>query len=429
MTKIHPTYDVAVIGGGPAGMMAAGRAAELGARVVLVEGSRRPGTKLLMTGNGRCNLTNTGHDTRGLVAMFGAGGKFLLSAFTAFGVEATIAFFEARGVRTKTEPGGRVFPVSDRAADVLASLTRYMSQGGVTVMAGARVTGLDADGGRITRARLSDGGTVEANNFIVCTGGRSFPRTGSDGAGHGWLSALGHTVTALTPALAPLKVSEPWVRELEGASLSGAGLTLSLDGKKALRCTGEVVFTRNGISGPAALNISGTVGGLAGRGPASLAIDLMPDTDVAALDAKLQALFREKQNRTAINCVTGLLTPKLAPVFLKLSGIDADEQVNRISRARRLALVRLLKGLPLTVTGVGGFDRAMVTRGGVSLKEVDGKTMRSKLVENLYLAGEVLDLDGPSGGYNLQMCWSTGYVAGCGAGRQRSSAGPGRHPP
>lgn len=411
------SHDVAVIGGGPAGMIAAGRAAELGARVVLIEGNPRPGRKLLMTGGGRCNLTNAGYDARTLAARFGKRGKFLMSAFTAFGVDATLGFFEERGLRTKVEAGGRVFPATDRAGDVLGVLLRYMARGGVTVMAGTRVSGLEAEAGRIVRARLADGGTVSAGNFIVCTGGRSYPKTGSDGSGLGWLASLGHTITPLTPALAPVIVSEPWVRELEGASLDGAALRAYQGGKVIAESSGEVVFTRKGISGPAALDLSGAVGELLGRGEVLLSIDLMPELDVAAVDAHLLDVFKQEQNRSTINCVSGLLTPKLAPAFIMLAGIEPDMRVNRISRSQRLALAGLIKALPFTVTGVGGFDRAMVTRGGVSLKEVDSKTMRSKLVENLFLAGEVLDLDGPSGGYNLQMCWSTGYVAGGAAGR------------
>jgi len=411
--QTHPEiFDVAVIGGGPAGMMAAGRAAESGARVVLIEKNSRPGRKLLLTGNGRCNLTNAEPDARRLVERYGREGKFLFSAFSVFGVAETLGFFERMGVSTKTEESNRVFPKSDRAQDVLSALLDYTKTGGVTLLTGSSVEGLEVSGGRVVCARLADGSHVAADSFIVCTGGRSYPKTGSTGEGFKWLKALGHTLTPQRPALTPVRVKETWVRDVEGASLTDAGLTAYLDGRNKFHVRGDAVFTRDGLSGPMVFDISGAIGGLMDTGTVTLSLDLIPDEGTDALDGRMQEMFALNQNRRIKNCISGFLTPKLAPTYMALAGIDGEERINKLTREERQGLVRFIKGAVLTVSGLGGFDRAMLTKGGVSLKEVDGKTMRSKVVENLFLAGEVLDLDGPTGGYNLQICWSTGYVAG-----------------
>jgi hypothetical protein len=412
-------FDIAVIGGGPAGMMAAGRAAELGASVVLIEKNAKPGRKLLMTGNGRCNLTQAEYDTRRLVEKYGRNGKFLFSAFTAFGVRETLDFFHDRGLATRPEDDGRIFPASEHAGDVLNVLMGYTQSGGVTFFTGHAVAGLEAEGGRIKAARLADGSVINARSFIICTGGKSYPATGSTGEGFEWLAKLGHTITPLKPSLAPITVKEAWLRDAEGASFAGAALTIYQSGKKKATVTGDGVFTRNGISGPAALNASRDIGELMESGEVTMTLDLLPGISTAELDNRVRKVFGFNMNRLIRNIITELVTPKLAPVFMKLAGIDPESQVNKVSREQRLALVKLVKGLPMTVAGVGGFDRAMVTRGGVSLKEVDSKTMRSKLTGNLFLAGEVLDIEGPTGGYNLQACWSTGYVAGTHAERKK----------
>lgn len=400
-------------------MTAAGRAAQLGAKVALIEKNAKPGRKLLMTGNGRCNLTQAEYDTRRLVEKYGRNGKFLFSAFTAFGVRETLDFFHGRGLPTRPEDDGRIFPASERAGDVLNVLMGYAQSGGVTFMTGHSVAGLEAENGRITGARLADGSTVNARSFIICTGGKSYPATGSTGEGFEWLKSLGHTITPLKPSLAPITVKETWLRDAEGASFAGAELTVYQGGKKKSTITGDGVFTRNGMSGPAALNASREIGALLESGEVTITLDLLPGISAAELDARVRKVFGFNMNRLIRNIITELITPKLAPVFMKLAGIDPETQVNKVSREQRIALVKHVKGLPMTVAGIGGFDRAMVTRGGVSLKEVDSKTMRSKVIENLYLAGEVLDIDGPTGGYNLQVCWSTGYVAGTHAAEGR----------
>jgi predicted Rossmann fold flavoprotein len=408
--------DIAVIGAGPAGMMAAGRAAELGAKVLLIEKNSRPGKKLLMTGGGRCNITHYEPDARMMAEGYGACGKYLLSALSAFGVVETIEFFQRRGLPTKVEPDGRVFPASDSAQDVLVVLMNYMKAGGVKLRTGTAVTGIRAEKGRIASVE-TQAGDIIAGRYIVCTGGRSYPATGSSGELFGYLKRLGHKVTPLAPALVPVTVNEAYTKEAEGASLEGAGVGIWRDGKKLAATLGDVVFTARGLSGPAVLNISGKIRELMADGPLELSLDLFPDNNIERLDGTLRQVFEGSPNRLYKNALTGVVSPKIARVILALSGIPPDMRLNKISRKDRRRLAGILKGLVLTVKGLGGFERAMVTSGGVSTDEVQQGSMRSKLYENLYFAGEVLDLDGPTGGYNLQIAWSTGYIAGEGAAR------------
>jgi predicted Rossmann fold flavoprotein len=412
MSTKDTIYDVAVIGGGPAGMMAAGRAAELGAKVVLIEKKPRLGTKLLMTGGGRCNLTQAEFDTRRLVEAYGPNGKFLYSAFSRFGVAGTMEFFESRGLKLKTEAGGRVFPKSDRAADVLKVLSDYLRKGKVKVLTRTPVAGISSGDGAITGIRL-DENEITAAHYIVCTGGKSYPSTGSTGEAYRWLKRLGHTITPLVPVLAPVRVREGWVRRAEGASVTDAALHLLVNSKNKATARGEAVFTRDGLSGPAALDMTRLMRGHR-DGDMTLVLDLRPDTGLEELDRELIALFREHENMLAGNCISLALSPKLAPLYMKLSGISPGTRVNSVTRDERKKLAGLIKGLTMGVSGISRFNRAMVTGGGVGLDEIDQKTMRSKLVPNLSIVGEVLDLDGPTGGYNLQICWSTGYVAGDG---------------
>lgn len=410
MSTNDTLYDVAVIGGGPAGMIAAGRAAELGAKVVLIEKKPRLGTKLLMTGGGRCNLTHEEYDTGRLVESYGPNGKFLFSAFSRFGVAETRDFFASRGLKLKTEKGGRVFPESDRASDVLKVLSGYLREGKVKVHTRSPVNGISSRDGIVTGLRLPEDG-ITASHYILCTGGKSYPATGSTGEGYAWLKRLGHTITPLVPVLAPIRVRENWVRRIEGASVRDAQLMLFVDGKKKASEQGEAVFTRDGVSGPMALDMTRRMREFSGHNM-TLSLDLRPDSGLDALDGELVVLFQEYENMLMENCIRGTLTPKLAPLCLELAGIDPRMRVNRVSKIMRKRLAGLIKELRMTVAGTGGFKRAMVTGGGVALGEVDQKTMRSKLVANLSIAGELLDLDGPTGGYNLQVCWSTGLAAG-----------------
>ncbi len=408
-------YDEAVIGGGPAGMMAAGRAGELGARVVLLEKNNRPGIKLLMTGKGRCNITNKIEEPRMMAERYGKNGKFLLSLFHRFGTEDVISFFESRGVMTKVEKGNRVMTKNDRSQDVLDALLGYLKEGKVEMKFNSEVKEIIRKENRIEKIILADGEEIIADKFIVCTGGKSYPVTGSTGDGYAWAKNLGHTVTDLSPALTPVIVKEKIVKELEGLSLKDAEIGVYKNDKKIDSKSGDALFTGDGMSGPIVINMSKIIAREL-PGKVELRIDFMPELDLEALDRKIQKEFQEGNNKLFRNSLDGLLPQKLIPVIIRLSEIDPEKKVNLVTREERKGLLNFLKSFSFEVKGVMGFEKAMVTSGGISLNEVDPKTMRSKIIENLFFSGEVLDLDGPTGGYNLQICWSTGYAAGEAAG-------------
>lgn len=404
-------YDIAIIGGGPAGMMAAGRAGELGARVVLLEKNNRPGIKLLMTGKGRCNITNKIEEPRMMAERYGKNGKFLLSLFHRFGTEDVISFFESRGVMTKVEKGNRVMTKNDRSQDVLDALVGYLKEGKVEVRYNSEAKEIIRKENRIEKIVLADGEEVVADKFIICTGGKSYPVTGSTGDGYAWAKNLGHTVTSLLPALTPVIVKEKIVKELEGLSLKGVEISAYKDDKKIDSKSGEALFTGDGMSGPIIINMSKVIAREL-PGKVELRIDFMPELDLKALDQKIQKEFQEGNNKLFRNSLDSLLPQKLIPVIIRLSEIDPEKKVNLVTREERKNLLHFLKSFSLEVGGVMGFEKAMITSGGISLSEIDPKTMRSKIIDNLFFAGEVLDLDGPTGGYNLQICWSTGNAAG-----------------
>jgi len=404
-------YDVAVIGGGPAGMIAAGRAGERGARVILLEKNNNLGRKLLATGHGRCNITNMLADNKETVGVYGKNSKFLFYAFNKFGVRDAINFFNKLGVAVKTENRGRVFPLSDKANDVRLALFRYLKNGGVKIRPGAEVKTITAADHKISKVILENNEEIFAKNFIICAGGKSRPRTGSTGDGFKWLKNLGHAITPPRPALVPIIVKEKIVKSLEGLSLANAEVGIYRNNKKITGQSGGIVFTADGLSGPAILDLSGDVGSLL-PGAIALQIDFQPEIEAAELEKKIQNDFHHSRNKMFKNYLAGFLPPKLAPVIIKLSGINGLKQVNVITKAERQALLRALKKFTLEVKGLKSFAEAMITAGGVAVKEVDPRTMRSRLYQNLFLAGEILDLNGPTGGYNLQICWSTGYTAG-----------------
>jgi len=415
------TCDVAVIGGGPAGMMAAGTAARLGAAVVLLEKNRRSGRKLLITGKGRCNVTNADYDPRSFLDRFGKKGRRLNSALHAFGVEDAMNFFATRGCPLKVERGNRVFPVSDRSADVLRALRDYMKEGGVRVMEGHEALAMERDGNRIARV-VTSGGAFEAGSVILCTGGLSYPATGSTGSGFDFARALGHTVVPPRPSLVPVLLDADWVPELEGLSLRNVSVGVVRDGKTAAREFGEALFTAGGMSGPVVIDLSRVIGGLL-PAPLEISIDLKPALDHRALDARILRDFGENPTRQFKNSLGRLLPASLIPVIVRLSGIDPHRSVSHLGREERRRLVGLLKDLRAGVAGLEGYESAIITAGGVSLDEIDMRAMRSRIIHNLYFAGEIIDIDGPTGGYNLQVCWSTGYAAGrAAAGAQEGSA-------
>ncbi len=405
-------FDVAVIGGGPAGMMAAIKASELDARVLLLEKNETLGRKLLVTGQGRSNLTRAEFDVKMLAKRYGREGGFLLSALTAFGPKETINFFEKRGLKTKIERGKRIFPESDRAKDVLALLIRSLSKNNVEVKSNARVQQFFIQKNRIAKIILPDNTKITASNYIVATGGLSFPGTGSTGDGYLWLEKLGHKIEKLRPALVPMRIKEKWPQSAQGLSLKNVELTVLQDNKKQDSRFGEMLFTHFGVSGPIVLDLSFKVGELLDKGEVKLNLDLKPALTFEVLDRRIQNDFSKYRGKLFKNSLDDLLPQKMIPIIIQLSGIGPDKKVNEISRAERHQLVKLFKGLEMQVSGLLGFENAIITAGGVSLKEIDAKTMKSKLIENLFLAGEILNIHGPTGGYNLQQSWSTGYLAG-----------------
>lgn len=407
------TCDVAVVGGGPAGMMAGGTAASLGANVVLAEKNRRTGRKLLLTGKGRCNITNADYDPQSFLGRFGKQGRYLHSALSSFGVEDAMNFFEERGLPLKIERGNRVFPESDSAADVARVLRDYMDEHGVRIMAGIEIREMKCDKGHIASI-IADECMIVARQYILCTGGLSYPSTGSTGAGLDYARNIGHTIVTPRPSLVPVILREKWAGELEGLSLRNVSVSLFHGGKKSAEEFGEALFTSNGMSGPVIIDLSREIGKLL-PGTCELAIDLKPALDHRALDQRVQRDFRENPNRLFKNSMGRLLPASLIPVIVRLSRIDPDKKVNIISGEERKRLVSLLKDLRAGVAGIEGFDKAIITAGGVSLDEIDMRTMRSRIIDNLYFSGEILDIDGPTGGYNLQVCWSTGHCAGASA--------------
>jgi predicted Rossmann fold flavoprotein len=404
-------YDIAVVGGGPAGMMAAGRAAKLGAKVVLIEKNETLGKKLMITGKGRCNFTHNEFDIRKFAEKFGRSGRFLYSALAVFGVREVIDFFKSRGVKGRVEQGDRIFPEKGNAQDILNVLVKYLEEGKVNILLNNEVVGFKQEKGKISQALLRDR-QISAEKYIICVGGKAYPQTGSIGDGYRWAEQLGHTVIPPVPALNPVKTSEKWVKELQGLSLKNVSLKLFQNGKKQDERFGEMLFTHFGVSGPIVMDMSKNIGALLKKGPLKLILDLKPALDFKKLDKRIQRDFQEFKGRMFKNSLKGLLPLSMIPVIIKLSGVEPEKKVDYISREERNKLVHLLKELELTPTGLLGFKWSVVTSGGVALKEVNPNTMGSKKVENLYFAGEILDLDGPSGGYNLQKCWSTGYLAG-----------------
>jgi len=405
-------YDLIVIGGGPSGMMAAGRAAENDAHVLLLEKNRQLGTKLLLTGKGRCNLGNAEFNNRVFVEKFGKKGQFLFSPLSKFGVQDTINFFNKQGLPTKIERGKRVFPQSDKSIDVLNVLIRYLKKNKVEIKTQANVKKIICPKSIIENIVLTSGDKFKAKNYAVCTGGKSYPETGSDGAGYDWLKKMNHTIIDPKPALTSILIKERWVKELEGLSLKNVSISLYQSEKKVDERFGEALFTAWGMSGPVILDMSKNIGQLLEKGEVELVIDFKPALSFTVLDKRITRDFAEFNKKIFKNSLDKLLPKSLIPVIIRLSEIDPEKKVCEISKLERKKLIHLLKMFRLQIVKVDGFKKAIITAGGVDLKEVDSRTMRSKIIQNLYLAGEVLDLDGPTGGFNLQSCWSTGFTIG-----------------
>ncbi|NQT29275.1 MAG: NAD(P)/FAD-dependent oxidoreductase [Candidatus Saganbacteria bacterium] len=405
------SYDLAVIGGGPAGMMAAAVAAEGGAKVVLIEKNNQLGKKLLLTGKGRCNLTAAQEDLSIFIDFFGKNGKFLYPSLNAFGISDTVSFFNEKGLETKVERGKRVFPKSDKSEDVLKILMDYLKKNKVGVLYKCKVQKLVIKKSLIQKL-ITSKGEIKAKKYIIASGGLSYPSTGSSGDGYSWVSELGHTIIKTEPSLVPIKLKENWARDLEGLSLKNVAIRVFQNNKKKDERFGETLFTKDGLSGPIILDMSKEIGKLLKEAPVELQIDFKPALSFEKLDKRIQRDFLKNSNKMFKNSLDDLLPQKLIAVIIWLSGIDPEKKVNHITTKERSRFLHLLKELKVAVSGLYGFEKAVITAGGVSLKEIDPQTLCSKLINNLYFAGEILDLDGPTGGFNLQICWSTGYLAG-----------------
>ncbi len=392
-------------------MFAAIAAAENGNEVLLYEKNEKLGKKLFITGKGRCNLTNA-CDADTFYTSVISNPRFLYSSFGGYTNHDVIAFFERIGVRTKTERGGRVFPVSDHSSDVIRGLENELRRKGVEVKLHSEVKRIETKEGRFSRLFFSDGSAAEGDCCIVATGGLSYRATGSTGDGYRFAEEIGHTVKQCIPSLVPVEVKEPWVKELQGVSLKNVEVTVCDGKKKLFQEFGEMLFTHYGVSGPLLISASSRVGRKLMEKPLTLEIDLKPALDEEMLHKRILRDFEENQNRQFKNAVGKLFPAKLVPVMVRLSGILPEKKVNVISREERSNFVHLIKHLKMTLTKLRDYDEAIITKGGISTKEIDPKTMESKLMKGVYFAGEVLDLDALTGGFNLQIAWSTGYAAG-----------------
>lgn len=406
---------VIVVGGGPAGMFAAIAAAENGHAVTLLEKNEKLGKKLYITGKGRCNITNAG-DMDALFSNVMTNSKFLYSAFYAYDNLRVIDFFEKHGLATKTERGNRVFPVSDHSSDVIAVLYKVLREKRVEISLKTKVQELLTDeaesGKRVFGVRLSDGSCVNADAVIVATGGFSYQTTGSTGDGYRFAKEAGHGVTEIYPSLVPFYTKEDYVTQMQGLSLKNVRVCIR-DGKKLLYDEfGEMLFTHFGVSGPLMLSASAAIKPSLAQKELTMEIDLKPALTEEQLDARLLREFAEAKNKQFKNAVGHLFPSKMIPVMLDISGIDPEKKVNEITREERSGFIKKIKAFPVTLHGLRDFNEAIITRGGVKVREVNPSTMESKLVKGLYFCGELLDLDAMTGGFNLQIAWSTGYLAG-----------------
>ena len=401
---------VIIIGAGAAGLIAAAESARLGNQVLVIEKMQRPARKVMITGKGRCNITNACFDLEELISNVPTNPRFLYSAFSAFMPYDTIALIEELGVPTKIERGNRVFPVSDRAVDVVDALVKNAKQAGAKIIQGT-VTGFNVENNKIASVVLADGSTYECDSVAVCTGGKSYPATGSTGDGYLLAESVGHTVTPLKPSLISLVCRNNFIPRLQGLSLRNVAIKVT-DGEKNIYSDfGEMLFTHYGVSGPVILSASAHLSEPK-KHSYKISIDLKPALDDKTLDKRIQRDFAENNNKDFINSLFALLPNKLIPVIVKLSGIEPSTKCNQISREQRLNLVRLIKDFCVDITDFRPIEEAIITSGGVSVKEINPKTMKSKIIDNLYFAGEVIDVDAYTGGFNLQIAFSTGYLCG-----------------
>lgn len=402
---------VIVIGGGAAGMMAAYAAASCGHSVVLLEQNEKLGKKLFITGKGRCNVTNACEREK-LFENVVSNPKFLYSAFSEFDNGDLMELLRRAGCPLKVERGERVFPVSDHASDVTAALTRLLKERGVEVRLHVKVKEISVADGRVTGALLANGQYIRADAVVLATGGLSYPTTGSRGDGHRIAEGLGHTLKTCTPALTPMETAGQWCTSLQGLSLKNVTLTMRCGGKQIWSGFGEMLFTHFGISGPLVLSASSYYGKCKDKTAVTAAVDLKPALTMEQLDRRILRDFEENRNKQFKNVIGSLYPSRLVPVMILLSGIDGEKKIHEVTRQERSRLAEVTKNLTMRVTGLRDFAEAIITQGGVRVKEVNPSTMESKIVQGLYPVGELLDLDAVTGGFNLQIAWSTGYLAG-----------------
>ncbi len=394
-----------ITGAGAAGLMCAGRCAQNGFDVTVIEKMNRPARKLMITGKGRCNVTNALFDLDELISNVATNPRFMYSAFSNFMPYDTMAFFEELGVELKVERGNRVFPKSDKAVDIVDALVKYCLKSGAKIIQG-RSKAFELEDGRITAVILDDKTRIKCDLAALCTGGKSYPLTGSTGDGYELARSVGHTVVAPKPSLVPLVCSNNFIPSLQGLSLKNVRLTVFENNKSIFTDFGEMIFTHYGISGPIALSASSHIRNM-GNADYKAVIDLKPALDNDALDKRIQRDFKDLSNKDFVNSLNKLLPKKLIPVIASLSGIENSKKVNQITRENRLSLVHLIKNLSLDITGFRPIDEAIITSGGINVNEIDPKTMKSKIVDNLYFAGEIIDVDAYTGGFNLQIAFST----------------------
>lgn len=408
--------NILIIGGGPAGMMAAITAARSGAKVTLLEKNNRTGEKLRISGGGRCNVTNNTLDVRKLLPRYSEAEQFLYAPFSKFAVSEAITFFNELNVPFIEENEGRMFPKTKRAETVARALENEMKKLGVDVRTNSPVTLLTINEGAIRGVTINSGEKISADRVIITTGGIGRPDTGSTGDAFAWLKSH-HTVITPAPVLVPITTREQWTHNMTGLAFPDARVSLTQGGTVLEKKKGKILFTHFGLSGPLILNMSRAITRALHEDPAELHIDLFPSMDAGALDRDIVAKLAPHQNKILVNALTEFLPPLLVHSALYQLRIDSNMKVHQFGRDMRKTLVALLKDIALTPLGALGADKAIVTSGGIPLTEVDTKTMQSKKISNLYLAGDVLDIDRPSGGYSLQLCWTTGYVAGTSAAK------------
>lgn len=401
-------YDTIIIGGGAAGLISAVECKRLGQNILVIERNNRPGKKIAITGKGRCNVTTNNHDLKDLISKYQRNGKFLYGAFSRFTVKDTIDYFEKTlKVKLKIERGNRVFPKSDNAVDIIYALQKEVLE---DILPNTSVLSFKTDGNKIISV-ITYKGEFSAKRYILATGGKSYPITGSNGDGYTLAQSVGHTITEPKPALVPIICKERWIKKIEGLSLINVRITAYQEEKKIVSKFGEAIFTHEGMSGPIIIDMSRYVGDALEKGSVQLSIDFKPALSKETLDKRVISDFHILRNKVFKNSLKKLLPSSLIPIIVQLSGIDPEKKVAEISKVERLKLVYLLKDLRLNVLKLDSWDKAIVTAGGINIKEIDPTTMKSKIVENLYFAGEMIDAYGPTGGYNLQICWSTGILA------------------